>query len=174
MCLTFSNQNKLLKYYGWLVGYKSFCVSIMGDLITLEPFVIKSFEYKFSVINNKLVAEPYNQEQGIYYTLNIHNSFEKIYDLVIEKTGKLGYHIYQFPKELNTETCFNTFCIEDDTVTLPVIFGEENIQMIGSNIVVDRFAIPNQDLYSEICKVYRIEPTEFLIEFLEKLFKSYS
>jgi hypothetical protein len=174
MCLTISSQKKVLKYFGWFVGYKNFCFSDIGDLIILKPYAIKNFEYKFRVIGDKLVAEPYNQKQGISYVLNIYNYLGTICDYEIEKTAELGFHIHQFDEELNVDDCFCIFNYAYNIATLPVIFSEENIQMIGSDIVVDQYAIPNQDLYSEICKTYRIEPTEFLIEFLEKLFKSYS
>jgi hypothetical protein len=178
MSLTISNQNKVLKYYGLLVGYKSFCVSFIDDLITLESFVVESFKYKFNLdtyaFTHTLVVEPYNQEQGIFYTVQIYPNFGKAYDFIKIERGKLGYHIYPFPKEHNIEACFNTFCVKDDMATLPVIFEPENVQMIGNHIVVDQFAIPDQDLYSEICNAYDVKPAEFLIEFLEKLFKSYS
>jgi len=174
MCLTILNQEKALKYFGWIVGYKKFSISIAEGLVTLKPFVIENFEYKFKVIDNKLVAEPYNQEQKVYYKLNIHYSLGEVYDLEIEKTTEIGYHIYQFPKDSNIEVCFSAFRIKGDEATLPAIFGKEHIQMIGDNIVVNQFAIPNRDLYIDLCRLYNIKPDGKIIEFLEKLFKSYS
>jgi len=174
MCLSFSNQKKVLRYFGWIVGYKKFSISIVEGLVTLKPFWTEDFEYKFKVIDNKLVVEPYNQRQKIYYELNVHNTFEKVYVLEIEKTAYIGYHIYQFSKESNTKICFSAFSVKDDEATLPVMFGEEHIQMISDNIVVDQFAIPNRDLYISLCELYHIEPKRKIVEFLKKLFKSYS
>jgi hypothetical protein len=174
MCLSFSNQKKVLKYFGWFVGYKEFSISIVEGLVTLKPFIVENFEYKFKVIDNKLVAEPYNQEQKIYYTLNVYNNFKEAYDLEIERTAEIGYHIFQFSKNFNAKACFRIFYIGNTMAVLPVIFGEEHIQMIGYDVVVEQFAIPNRDLYISLCELYYIKPEGEIIEFLEKLFESYS
>jgi len=176
MCLSFSNQKKVLRYFGWIVGYKKFSISIVEGLVTLKPFWTEDFEYKFKVIDDKLVVEPYNQKQAIYYKLNVHKIFEQesIYYLNVLKTAKIGYHISQFPKEYDFKTCFSVFSIKDDEATLPAIFGKEHIQMIGDNIVVNQFAIPNRRLYIDLCRLYKINLDGKIIEFLEKLFKSYS
>jgi len=174
MCLSFSNQKKVLRYFEWFVGFKGFSISVVEGLVTLNPLFITSFGYGFKVIDNKLVVEPYNQRQKVCYKLNVHNTFEKAYVLEIEKTAYIGYHIYQFPKEYDTKTCFSEFSIKDDEATLPVMFGEEHIQMISDNIVVDQFAIPNQDMYVSFCELYHIEPKRKIVKFLKKLFKSYS
>ena len=176
MCLNFPNQNKVLKFFEWFFGFKKFSISIVEGLVTLKPFWTEDFEYKFKVIDDKLVVEPYNQKQAIYYKLNVHKIFEQesIYYLNVLKTAKIGYHISQFPKEYDTKTCFSEFSIKDDEATLPVMFGEEHIQMISDNIVVDQFAIPNQDMYVSFCELYHIEPKRKIVKFLKKLFKSYS
>jgi len=173
MCLKIRNSDYcVLNYDGYNVGYKRFRINYQGKSIILEPF-IEECQYKFKKVGDLLIVEPHNREQNILLFLNIKNGGRYNFETSTTKEYKLGHHILQFPIEGSESEYFDIFNVENGIATLPVIFADENVQMVAEKVVVDQFSIPNSRVYFQLCELYGVFPNKKVEKFLTELFKLY-
>jgi hypothetical protein len=176
MCLEIKNSDYcVLSFDGYYIGYKRFRIAYQNKLAILIPYYsyAEKHYYKFKKTGSLLMVEPNNREQNILLFLNIKDGGFYNYETSITKEYKLGYHILQFPIEKPESEYFDIFNIENNTAILPVIFADENVQMIGDGIVVHQFGIPNSNIYFQLCKQYGVFPNKKVKKFLTELFNSY-
>lgn len=183
MCLTISCQNSfVITYLSFLVGKKLFYFD--SHMKLYSPFIGEDFNlyYEFTKDQNDiLVSKQRNSLQEVDFIIDIYLDNRKISG-VIEKNLKLGYHISPFKyesnnkygyKERNFDYEVNKFYLNEPMLIIPVLFKYNDIQIIGNDIVVNKFYLPNKTIYKDICCKYNINLDKSLANFLGKLYEVY-
>ena len=175
MCLEFfSPAYSLLVYKNYFIGQKRFVYRQYQRYCILKGF--QDYLYDFKKHNYGIVANPYNIRQYANFIITFFDGLE-YNKSVLEREFFLGFHIHKFLsrfcKQDSMSIIFDDFgFIGERIVNLPVLFKKDWIQMDGfSDIVVEKFMIPNEEIYKNICLNYKQEPNERISKFLSKLQK---
>jgi hypothetical protein len=152
------------------VGIKEFNFTNSGEL---APPVIIDSVYRFEIIDGLLVAMPSNSRQEVKNFIEVLWEGEKNKWDFNNYIDNLGYHVALFDSE-NIANAFRIYKGEQEYVTLPVFIQEEDIQLAGSHVIVERFGVPNSQLYLEFCRYFKIEADKEIIELLDKVYQTYS
>jgi hypothetical protein len=141
---------------------------------------ISDFRYQFEMrefkdLGNVLVAKNSDSKQDVDLTLNVINEYGvDLYNYIVTKM-QLGYHTRGFCKGSTIENCFKKFKKEfSNTIILPVMFQTCWVQMVGDDIVVSNFIIPNVASYENLCKSYKVPINSTIVDVLSKLYEFYS
>ena len=182
MCLEIRSSKCFLYCEGNLIAYKIFEVIEQGGKVRLGSLAMKS-KYKFVIAKELelMIAIQNDKKQKVQSTVIVKNRNNYKEWLVENLEIPLGFHSNLFEKNQSIENCFELFKftnvpydLDKKFITLPVIIGQRDIQLIGEQVVSKEFAIPSYKLYHRICLEYQIEPSKEILKFLKKLFESYS
>jgi hypothetical protein len=177
MCLIINSNGYFLQYRRFLVGAKTFepfyYYRGSKEQISLEPYFMKDFKYPFYKLKDFLMVQERRETQQVIMNIDTKINEDGILRSKIERNFLLGYHIKLF-HQLRFVDCFETFGLEDGTLTLPIFTEMGFIEMVGDgDAVVRQFWIPNSEIYGHLCEVHDVEPSESMINILDKIFESY-
>jgi hypothetical protein len=169
----FSPTYSLLVYKNYFIGNKRF-VYHQGQRYCALRGGIEEYVFKFKKHYYGIIANPDETPQYVNFVII---SFDGLQHnkLVLEREFFLGFHIQKFLSEScrqdSMAIIFDNFgFIGGSIVSLPVLFKKDWIQMDGfSDVAVEKFIIPSEEIYKDICLNYKQEPNEKISKFLSEL-----